>query len=778
MPPQDSELGKHDESKLFRLLAKNVKDYAIFVVDVEGRVQTWSEGSERLLGFSEQEIIGRPCELFFSADDVRQGVPRQERDQALATGRGEDDRWHVRKDGTRFWSSGVTTPLFDEAGALCGFAKIMRDRTSLKRAEEALAVQSREADRRRRLYEAALSNTPDLVYVFDLDHRFAYVNEGLLTLWGRTWEEAIGKTCLELGYEPWHAAMHDLEIEQVVATRQPVKGEVPFTGAFGRRIYEYIFVPVLGENGEVEAVAGTTRDVTDRRASEQRVRQSEERFRSLMEQSPLSIQIFSPDGRTLRVNRAWEQLWDIPFDQLAQYNVLEDRQLEAKGILPYIRQGFAGLPTRIPAIEYDPRETLPDAVQSEDPRRWISAVIYPIKDSSGAVQEVVLIHEDVTARHRAEEALREADRRKDEFLATLAHELRNPLAPIRNALQILEIPRVDAAVAGQARQMMQRQVHHLVRLVDDLLDVSRVMRGKIELRKERIELATIIARAIETVQPLIESQEHRLEISLPTDSLLLEVDPVRLVQVVGNLLTNAAKYTEPQGCIWLTARREQDYAVLSIRDNGIGLAPEMLSQVFELFVQADHADYRGQGGLGIGLTLVRNLVEMHEGRVDASSPGLGQGSEFVVRLPLLKRGKLELEQEASGPPPPQVRSSGRRLLVVDDNHDAALSLAMLLRLKGHDVRVAHEGAAALESAAEYSPDMIFLDLGMPGMSGYEAARRIRQMPGLRETLLVALTGWGQQEDRRRTAEAGFDLHLIKPADARALEDALARLPRD
>lgn len=778
MPPQDSELGNHDESKLFRLLAKSVKDYAIFVVDVDGRVQTWSEGSERLLGFSEQEIIGRPCELFFSADDVRQGVPRQEREQALATGRGEDDRWHVRKDGTRFWSSGVTTPLFDEAGALCGFAKIMRDRTSLKRAEEALAVQSREADRRRRLYEAALSNTPDLVYVFDLDHRFAYVNEGLLTLWGRTWEEAIGKTCLELGYEPWHAAMHDLEIEQVVATRQPVKGEVPFTGAFGRRIYEYIFVPVLGENGEVEAVAGTTRDVTDRRASEQRVRQSEERFRSLMEQSPLSIQIFSPDGRTLRVNRAWEQLWDIPFDQLAQYNVLEDRQLEAKGILPYIRQGFAGLPTRIPAIEYDPRETLPDAVQSEDPRRWISAVIYPIKDSSGAVQEVVLIHEDVTARHRAEEALREADRRKDEFLATLAHELRNPLAPIRNALQILEIPRVDAAVAGQARQMMQRQVHHLVRLVDDLLDVSRVMRGKIELRKERIELATIIARAIETVQPLIESQEHRLEISLPTDSLLLEVDPVRLVQVVGNLLTNAAKYTEPQGCIWLTARREQDYAVLSIRDNGIGLAPEMLSQVFELFVQADHADYRGQGGLGIGLTLVRNLVEMHDGRVDASSPGLGQGSEFVVRLPLLKRGKLELEQEASGPPPPQVRSSGRRLLVVDDNHDAAISLAMLLRLKGHDVRVAHEGAAALESAAEYRPDMIFLDLGMPGMSGYEAARRIRQMPGLRETLLVALTGWGQQEDRRRTAEAGFDLHLIKPADARALEDALARLPRD
>ena len=226
----------------------------------------------------------------------------------------------------------------------------------------------------------------------------------------KTWDEAIGKNCLELGYEPWHAAMHDREIEQVVATRQPVKGEVPFTGTFGRRIYEYIFVPVLGENGEVEAVAGTTRDVTDRRQAEELMRHSEERFRSLMEQAPFSIQVFSPDGRTIRVNRAWEELWGVRFEQIAGYNVLEDRQLEARGVLHYIHQGFAGQPTRIPAIQYDPNETIPDVTQQEDPRRWLSAVIYPIKDADGRVREVVLIHEDITARQRAEEALRESER--------------------------------------------------------------------------------------------------------------------------------------------------------------------------------------------------------------------------------------------------------------------------------------------------------------------------------------------------------------------------------
>jgi CheY-like chemotaxis protein/two-component sensor histidine kinase len=324
--------------------------------------------------------------------------------------------------------------------------------------------------------------------------------------------------------------------------------------------------------------------------------------------------------------------------------------------------------------------------------------------------------------------------------------------------------------------MMERQVHHLMRLVDDLLDMSRVMRGKIELRKERVELATLLARAVETVQPFINAQGHQLHISAETHSLLLDVDPVRLVQVIGNLLTNAAKYTPSQGSIWVTAERGVGEAVLKVRDSGIGIAEDLLPHVFELFVQAEQGSARSQGGLGIGLTLVKNLVEMHGGTVEVRSGGLEKGSEFEVRLPLAAKEDGERHENESGSRQQQrAGSSSHRLLVVDDNEDAAVSLARLLRLRGHEVRVAHDGPAGLALAASYLPTMVFLDIGMPGMDGYEVARRIRQLPGLERVALAALTGWGQQEDRRRTAEAGFDRHLVKPLEPEALESLLAEL---
>ncbi len=372
--------------------------------------------------------------------------------------------------------------------------------------------------------------------------------------------------------------------------------------------------------------------------------------------------------------------------------------------------------------------------------------------------------------------LREADRRKDEFLATLAHELRNPLAPIRNALQILKMPRVDAATAQEVREVMERQVDQLVRLVDDLLDVSRVMRGKVELRQEPVELASVIARGVETAMPLIDVQGHELSVSIPTDSLMLDADPVRLAQVIGNLLTNAAKYTEASGRIWLTAERDDGHVSLRVRDTGIGIAADMLPNVFDLFVQVDRAAARSQGGLGIGLTLVKNLIEMHGGTVDAKSAGLGKGSEFIVRLPLSQvEPQKESDNDRDGQPQLDFSSPGHRLLVVDDNEDAANSLAVLLRLKGHQVKVAHHGRAALEIAQNYRPDMIFLDIGMPGMDGYEVARRLRQHPDLKNVVLAALTGWGQQEDRRRSAEAGFDHHLVKPPEPKVVESLLGDL---
>jgi PAS domain S-box-containing protein len=516
---------------------------------------------------------------------------------------------------------------------------IVVDVTARKRAEADLARLAAESEKRRRLYEAALSNTPDLVYVFDLDHRFVYANEGLLRMWGKTWEEAIGKNCLELGYEEWHAAMHDREIKQVIATRQPIKGEVPFTGTFGRRIYEHIFVPVVGENGEVEAVAGTTRDVTERKALE---------------------------GRLL---------------------------------------GQA-------------------------------------------------------------EQLTEADRRKDEFLATLAHELRNPLAPLRNGLELMKLAADNPEAIDQSRRMMERQVAQLVRLIDDLLDMSRISRGKLELRKESVELASVIQSAIEISHPLIEASAHHLSVTLPSEPVHLQADPVRLAQVFANLLTNAAKYTDKAGRIGLTAERHEEEVVVVVRDTGIGIASEYLPRLFEMFSQVVPALERSQGGLGIGLSLVKGLVEMHGGIVEARSEGLSKGSEFIVRLPVAATVTSESSQFSAGDS--TTTRVKRRVLVADDNCDAAASLGMMLRLAGHEVHTVHDGQEAVDAVQWFRPDVAFLDIGMPKLNGYQACRHIRQQPGGSEVVLVALTGWGQTEDKQRALAAGFDHHLTKPVDPTTL----------
>jgi len=368
----------------------------------------------------------------------------------------------------------------------------------------------------------------------------------------------------------------------------------------------------------------------------------------------------------------------------------------------------------------------------------------------------------------ANEALRESDRRKDEFLAMLGHELRNPLAPILNSIHILKLPAIKPELLQRTQEIIERQVRQMVRLVDDLLDVSRVMRGKVELRRELVEVAAVIARAVETVQPLIDAQGHRLEVSLPASSMILNADPLRLAQVVGNLLTNAAKYTEAKGTIKLNVYGEEDRCVIEVIDNGIGIRPEMLHSVFELFVQVDHSTTRSQGGLGIGLTLVKSLVEMHGGCVAAESDGLGKGSRFVVRLPREVDHSADDMYGGSEDDVSLSASSAFQVLVVDDNIDAATSLAALLQLHGHCVRVAHDGWSALELFDSLQPDVVFLDLGMPGIDGCEVANRMRQKSETSDVVLVALTGWGQEEDRRRTATAGFNLHLVKPPELQAV----------
>jgi PAS domain S-box-containing protein len=381
--------------------------------------------------------------------------------------------------------------------------------------------------------------------------------------------------------------------------------------------------------------------------------------------------------------------------------------------------------------------------------------------------------EEARRAEKAEQLLLEADRRKDEFLATLAHELRNPLAPICNALDLLR--RVEDNAAGsveQTRSMLERHVEQLIRLVDDLLDISRITRGKLQVRKERVELTTVLHTALETARPLIEASAHQLTLRLPPHPVPVQADPTRLAQVFANLLNNAAKYTEKGGHLWLTAERRGGEAVVSVRDTGIGIASEHLPRLFTMFSQVAPALERSQGGLGIGLSLVKGLVELHGGTIEAHSGGPGKGSEFIVHLPT-----LDVPVEA--PPAPsgsgEKVGSGRkcRILVVDDLRVIADSTAQLLQDMGHDTRTAYDGLEAVQTATVFRPEVVLLDIGLPKMNGYEVARHIREQPWGKDVALVAMTGWGQDEDIRRAREAGFDQHLTKPVRAATLEQLLA-----
>jgi PAS domain S-box-containing protein len=421
-------------------------------------------------------------------------------------------------------------------------------------------------------------------------------------------------------------------------------------------------------------------------------------------------------------------------------------------------------------------------VRKDGSRFDASISVAPIRDEPGRVVGAVGIARDISDRKRLERELQsrlaelgEIDRRKDEFLAMLAHELRNPLAPLQSSLEILAMGVADSNMLEWAREVMERQVGHLVRLVDGLLDVSRMMQGRIELHKEPTELADIVARAVEMAQPVIDSRGHKLTVSVAPGPMWVEADVLRLVQVVTNLLNNAAKYSPTPGQIWLTARHEGNEAVVRIRDEGVGIPADILSRIFELFVQSNRTMARSEGGLGIGLTLVRRLVELHGGAVLASSAGPGKGSEFEVRLPIMVRHVVAKSGAEPAEEPVVARPMDRhRVLVVEDNIYAAKSFATLLRLDGHEVQIAHDGPMALQMATTFQPDVILLDIGLPGIDGYEVANRLRGQDEFRETRIIAMTGYGQPEDRRRSKESGIDYHLVKPVKIDVVRSLLAR----
>ena len=420
-------------------------------------------------------------------------------------------------------------------------------------------------------------------------------------------------------------------------------------------------------------------------------------------------------------------------------------------------------------------ETLGNVTLLERPVR-VPALVSAVRSALRARRRQYQIRDHLSENNRVAAALMEADRRKDEFLAILAHELRNPLAPLRNALEAMRLKPHDREAASWARALMERQVAQMVRLIDDLLDLSRVSRGRIELRHERSDLATLVQGALDVCGPSIANAGHRLTVELPGTPMPLVCDPTRVVQVICNLLSNAVKYTPPGGHITLSARRRDDLFEVSVRDTGIGIPSDMLARVFDMFTQVPHAIERSQGGLGIGLTLVKRLVELHGGQVEAKSVGPGLGSEFIVRLP--ERMTAHAAPVMVAALADRVSSPKQRILVADDNRDAADSLAVMLRIAGHDVRTAYDGQQALDVAETFKPSLALLDLGMPRVNGHDTARRLRETEHGRNIVIIALTGWGQPEDRNRSLAAGFDHHLVKPVAPSMLERLLAAPARE
>jgi PAS domain S-box-containing protein len=780
-------------------------DDAIVSKTLDGIIRSWNAGAERLFGYSREEAVGQPITLIIPAER------QQEEHAILARLRAGERIEHfetvrVAKDGRRLDISLTVSPIRDDHGRIIGASKIGRNITERKRAVAAL----RESDEKLRLLADSI---PQLTWMAHPDGHVFWFN--------RRWYDYTGTTSEQMEGWGWQA-VHDPEVLPNVLERwraSLANGE-PFDMVFPLKGADGIFRPFLtrvnplrNDEGRIVYWFGTNTDISEQKRAEERSRFLADVSAALADvvdyESTLgkvarlavpffadwcAVDIAQPDGTLRRVAAVHTDPRKV---ELAHEL---DRRYTPRANAPY---GPAHvLSTGKPQLVADIAEAILTAsARDEDhlrllreigPRSYICVPLTTRGKTLGTITFLMsesrrlyspadlALAEDLARRaavatenSRLYGVLREADRRKDEFIALLAHELRNPLAPIRNGLQVIRLAQGDGAVVAQARDMMERQLGHMVRLIDDLLDVSRISRNKMELRRSRLLLSAVVSSAVETARPAIDAAGHELTVLLPPEPIFLDADLTRLAQVFSNLLTNSAKYTERGGHIWLTAERRGREVVVTVRDNGIGIPADALPRIFDMFSQVDRSMERSSGGLGIGLALVKGLVEMHYGKVTATSEGQGKGSTFTVTLPAL--------ESHTEPLPSTSRDEGqlfgprRRILVVDDNRDAATSMATMLRLVGNEVRTAHDGAEAVAVAEAFRPQAILMDVGMPKLNGYDATQRIREQPWGQDVIIIALTGWGQDVDRTQSRKAGCDGHLVKPVKQAELEKLLAEL---
>ena len=616
------------------------------------------------------------------------------------------------------------------------------------------------------LLAAIVESSDDAIVSKTLEGVVTSWNSGAERLFGYTAAEAIGRS-ITLVIPPERLDEEEFILGRIRQGQHVKHFETVRVTKDGRRVHVSVTVsPVHDAGGRIIGASSVKRDVTARIQADSALRASQARFLALAENAPAAIYVKDKSGRYTIANSMACEALGRPEGAVG----FTDHELLPADVADALRQMDEQVMTTGQPLERE------EIVRRKDFERTYLSVKFPVLDAVGYRDGVCGVSIDITERKQAEQALRLADQRKDEFLAMLAHELRNPLAPITNSVHILRLADDVDPTLEKVREILERQTNHLARLVDDLLDVTRIAQGKIELRPERVELAAVVRNAVEASRPLIDAGRHQLAISLPTEPIMLEADPTRLAQVVSNLLNNAARYTPAGGQIWLSAGIDLEQAVLVVRDNGQGIPREELSRIFDKFAQVASAAGTLQGGLGIGLTLARTLVELHGGRIEAHSDGMGQGSQLTVRLPLAA-AKPPLGPPCIAGAQEAAAETSLKILIVDDARDSAFVLGKLLQTLGQQVLTSDSAIAALEIVRRERPQVVISDIGMADMDGYEFARRLRQDPATSDILLVALTGYGHQRDRMRALEAGFDHHVIKPVSFATLKSLFASLPR-